>query len=159
MNGRTIWIPLITVIAALALEVWPLPGNLEPFWPTWLALVVIYWCMALPQRFGIAMSWLCGLLADALTGAVLGQHALALTLVAFIILKWHLQIRMFPIWQQSLVVGLILLAYELTLYWIHGITGHAVPLLWQLAALPASILLWPWLANLLRLMRRRYQLA
>lgn len=154
---RGFWVPAFTCLLALGISIWPLPESLEPFWPAWLPLVAMYWCMALPQRFGIAMSWLFGLLADALTGAVLGQHALALTLVAFATLKVYLRVRMYPAWQQSLVIGLILGLYQFILFWLDGITGHSTPLLWRLAPLPASVLLWPWLFGLLRFIRRRYQ--
>lgn len=156
---RGFWIPALSCVVALGLSIWPLPRVLEPFWPAWLALVAMYWCMALPQRFGIAMCWSFGLLADALTGAVLGQHALALTLVAFATLKLYLRVRMYPTWQQSLVIGLILVIYQFVLYWLDGIIGQTPPLYWRLAPLPASILLWPWVFGLLRFIRRRYQLA
>lgn len=150
------WVPFVTVVVAMVLTIWPLPDWAEPFRPEWMALTVIYWCMALPRRFNVGISWGLGIVLDVLRGTLFGAHALALTLLSFALMKWHLQVRNFPVGQQSLAIGALLFLYEFALFWINGIVGTPVALLWQLAPLPLSILLWPWIFNLLRHLRRRY---
>ena len=73
---------LLSSLLVLLLSVWPMPG-----WALWLRpelplLLVVYWILALPFRLGMVYAWLMGLGLDLLTGSLLGQHALALTLVA-----------------------------------------------------------------------------
>ena len=64
-----------TFIIALLLTVIPLPEGLRFLRPDWVGLVLIYWCMALPHRVGVASGWFMGLMVDLLTGTLLGQHA------------------------------------------------------------------------------------
>jgi rod shape-determining protein MreD len=101
-------------------------------------------------------AWLVGLLLDVVYGSLLGQHALAKTLVAFLVLKLHLRIRIFPAWQQALVVGLILAINHIIIIWVRSMSGQAdAPgTLWFTIIVGTAI--WPPLYNLLRKTRRRY---
>jgi rod shape-determining protein MreD len=132
------------------------PAWLEPLRPDWVALVLIYWCLAMPDRIGLGTAWLVGLFLDVVYGSLLGQHALAKTLVAFLVLKLHLRIRIFPAWQQALVVGLILVINHIIIIWVRGMSGQAdAPgALWFTIIVGMAI--WPALFNLLRKTRRRY---
>lgn len=151
------WLVVLTLIAALLLSVWALPTAMRPFWPHWVVLVVIYWCLAVPHRVGIGVAWTLGLLLDVLTGTLLGEHALALAVVAFLVLKIHLQVRVFPLWQQTLTIALLVLAYAFVLFWIDGALGYPARPLVRWLPVVTSLLIWPWLMSLLRHLRRRYQ--
>ena len=74
---------------------------------------------------------------------MLGQHALALTLVAYIMVREHQKIRSKPAFQQSLIVFFALLAYEFVVFAIDGWTGHPIttPLRWVHTFTGA--LIWP----------------
>ena len=145
-----------TFVVALLLTILPLPEWMVKFRPEWVALILIYWCMALPQRVGIISGFVLGLLLDTLQGAVLGQHALALVVIAYLTNRVHQQVRVYPMWQQALSVMGLLLLYQLLLLWVNGITGikSQVWLYW----LPtlSSTLLWPWLYLILRDIRRNF---
>ncbi len=145
----------LTVLVALILTVAPLPGWSEALRPLWAPLVVFYWVIALPERFGVGLAWVVGLLLDALTGTLLGAHALALTLVAFFAARWHLKLRMFPLWQQSLAVGAALAVYAFILFWIGGISGEMSQPLTRFLPVAVSTAIWPWIYALLRGVRRR----
>ncbi|HET6656022.1 MAG TPA: rod shape-determining protein MreD [Gammaproteobacteria bacterium] len=153
------WVVLLTLAVALMLSIWQLPAAVTPFWPRWVVLVVIYWCLALPQRIGIGIAWLAGLLLDVLSGTMLGEHALALALVAFLVLKVHLQVRVFPLWQQTLTVALLVVMYEFVLFWADGAVGLPSQPLVRWLPVVTSLLIWPWLMGLLRFLRRRYRVA
>lgn len=146
----------VTVVIALALTVVPLPGWAEPLRPFWVALAVFYWVIALPERFGVGLAWIVGLLLDAMTGTLLGAHALALTLVAFVAARMHLKLRMFPVWQQSLAVGLALCLYAFVLFWIGGLAGEMTRPTARFIPVLTSVILWPWIYGLLRAVRRRF---
>lgn len=156
---RRLVAPLViaaTIFAAFSLSVVPLPRWADALWPFWVALVVFYWAIALPERFGVAIAWIVGLLMDALVGTPLGTHALALTLVAFVAARTYLKLRMAPVWQQSLTVGLALLLYAFVLFWIGGLTGEMLRPLARFVPVAVSVALWPWTYALLRALRRRF---
>lgn len=157
--ARSRWVIHLSLFVGLMLAVWPVPDVVQPYWPAWPALILIYWGLALPQRVNVGTFWLVGLLLDALEGALLGEHALALTVVAYATTYWHLQVRVFPVHQQIFAIGLLLALYEFVLFWIRGIAGAGQPLLHSLAPIATSALIWPWLFFVLRDLRRRRRVS
>jgi rod shape-determining protein MreD len=146
-------------VLALALTVMPLPVWAQDFRPQWVSLALIYWCMALPQRVGVGSAWTLGVLEDVLTGTLMGQHALGLSVVAYVTLKLHLRVRIFPLWQQSLVVLALLLMERLLALWVIGATGQPTPTLWYWMPTLVGMLLWPWIFIVLRDVRRRFKVS
>jgi rod shape-determining protein MreD len=146
---------LATFVAALILTIMPVPSWAEPFRPDWAALTLIYWCMAMPQRVGVGTGWLLGLLVDILYGSLLGSHALAKSLIAYVTVKLHLQLRMFPRWQQAAAVLLLLVMNQVLVLWIRGAIGQAPETLFYWTASIVGMLVWPWLFVILRDVRRR----
>lgn len=144
---------------AILLSIMPWPIWAEPFRPDWVALVLIYWCLATPERVGVGVGWLLGLILDVLYGSLLGQHALALALLAFVVLKIHLQVRMFPRWQQAVTVLVLIGFADLLVLWIKGATGNP-PQTWAYW-MPAvmSAIIWPWIFAVLRDLRRRANIS
>ena len=147
-----------TFLAAIVLSIMPIPHWAEPFRPDWVALVLLYWCLATPDRVGVGTGWTVGLVLDVLYGSLLGQHALAKSVLAFIVLKIHLQVRMFPRWQQGVTVFVLIGISHLLLLWIKGATNQA-PSTWTYWV-PSiiSALIWPWVFIILRDLRRRANL-
>lgn len=141
------------------LTIIPLPDWATLWRPEWVALAVIYWSMALPRRVGLGYAWILGLLLDIIKGTLLGQHALGLVVIAYLTTRFHQRIRVFPLWQQSLVVGLMLSMHLLLLLWIYGIMGYAPNTWFYWMPVLTSMLLWPWLFLLLRDIRRRWCLG
>lgn len=147
---------IMSFVVAMILTIIPLPDWIALIRPEWVALVLIYWCMALPNRIGVLSGWGLGLLLDALKGAIIGQHALALAIIAFLTIKVHQQIRVFPMWQQALSIMGLLVLYQMLVMWISGIVGDRGHT-WQywLPALSSTIL-WPWIYLVLRDTRRHF---
>ena len=143
-----------SLLVALVLSILPWPVWTEQFRPDWVALVLIYWCIALPTRVGVGTAWSVGLMLDVLYGSMLGENALAKSLVAFLAVRFHLQLRMFPRWQQAVVVLLLVASNNLLVLWIKHLAGQA-PSTWSyLTPSIVSMLLWPWLFVILRDIRR-----
>jgi rod shape-determining protein MreD len=140
---------MFTALIALILTVLPLPLWLDVLRPPFLVLTVLYWSINMPRAGGIGLGFICGLLLDVFQGPVLGEHALALSLIAYIVVREHQRIRSKPAFQQSLIVLTALIAYEFVAFAIDGWTGHPVtsPLRW-LHALSGAIV-WPPAAALL----------
>ena len=159
-SGQSSWLfVLLSFSLALALTIVPLPSWGLIYRPEWVALILIYWCLALPQRIGIAVGWGLGLLLDVLTDSLLGQHALALAMVAFLTLKLHRRISTVQVWKQSLAVFFLIAVEQMLGLWVKGITGHS---LWNLGYFfPSltSMLLWPGIVALLHTLDRNYVAA
>ncbi len=156
---RGYWIIGLTFVLALMLTALPMPDWAALWRPAWVALVLIYWCMALPSRAGVVVGWSVGLLLDVMTGTLLGQHALALAVTAFIAHKLHRRVRVLPIWQQGVTVFGLVFVFQALVLWINGIMGMPVSLAAYLAAPLVSMLLWPWIFVVLRDARRRFDVG
>ncbi|KOR27749.1 rod shape-determining protein MreD, partial [Achromatium sp. WMS3] len=114
------------------------------------------WTLALPQRINIGSAWLIGILQDVITGTLLGQHALAFSVVTFVVVSLHLRIRMFPLWQQSIIVMVLLFLERLLELWVIMATNQPIPSLWYWVPALTSTPLWPWVYIVLRDVRRRF---
>jgi len=148
-----------TLIVALMLHMWPLPEWLEYARPEWMVLVFIYWALAMPEQIGVTVAWVVGLLLDVTQGAIIGQHALGLVIIIFIISTQYQRIRVFSLAQQALVVLLLLLVKQVLVLWVSGMVGQAPDIgLYFLPALTGAIL-WPWIFILLRDLRRRFTVS
>ncbi len=150
------WVILASFIIALLLTTIPLPGWLNDWRPAWVAMMLIYWCIVLPERVGIGIAWLLGLMLDVHTGALLGQNALGLSVIAYLTLRLHKQIRLFPPLQQSVLICFYLLLFQFLTLWIRGIIG-VPPQHWSFwAPVVSSMLLWPVFFIIMRATRRKY---
>ena len=147
---------LASFIVAMMLTLHPLPDWAEYLRPAWVAMVLIYWCMALPERVGVGVGWMTGLLLDVLRGGLLGQHALSFAIIAYITLQLYQRLRVFPLWQQAFSVFVLVLLHLMLQLWIKGISGQPTGAWdWLLPAF-GSTLLWPAVFLLLRGLRRRF---
>lgn len=145
---------VLSLLAAGLLLSAPVPAWAAAWQPPWLTLVLAYWCLAQPDRVGISAAVVLGVLQDALTGAPLGQHALAMALVAAAVLGAHQHLRVLPLAQQALLLLPLLAVHQLALALVTGSTGR--PLTVAMLAPPLTgALLWPWLFLTLRDLRRR----
>lgn len=153
------WVILSSFLLALVLAVMPLPHWLLWGRPEWVALVLIYWCIALPHRVGVALALVLGVLLDVLEGAVLGQNAFSLAVVALLAAALYQRLRLFSLWQQCGVVFVLVGINQLICQWVQNLEGAgAQSLLFLLPAL-SSALLWPAVLQVLRTARRYYRVA
>jgi rod shape-determining protein MreD len=121
MSPLTLW---MTLVAAIALAIVPLPGPVEPFRPPFVTMVIIYWSMMWPRLCGPLTAFVAGLIVDVLYGSMLGQHALALTVVSYLTLRFHLQIRIFPLWQLTMTAFMLMAIDAFFVFWADGIGGY-----------------------------------
>jgi len=134
----------------------PMPAGSAILRPEWTALVLLYWCVALPERLGVGWAWLIGCLQDVLQASLLGSHALAFALAAFFMMRLHQRVRTFPLAQQALLVFLLLVLIRLLLLVIDGLVGRPAPGWGYWLPVVTSTLMWPLLFVSLRGMRRFY---
>jgi rod shape-determining protein MreD len=158
-NGVVFTVVVASFLVAALLAVVPLPAWLQWARPEWVALTLLYWCLALPHRVGIFTALLLGVLVDALEGAVLGQNAFSLTVLALCALLVYQRLRVFSLWQQCGVVFVVIGLHQLIGQWVQNLEGAgARSLLFLLPAL-SSALLWPVVLQVLRSVRRYYRIT
>lgn len=158
-GARAYWVIWASFLLAFVLAVLPLPQWLLWARPEWLALVLIYWTIALPHRVGLLTALLLGVMLDTVEGAVLGQNAFALVVVAGLAVVLYQRLRVFGLWQQAAVVFVIVGVNQLICQWVQNLQSvGAGSLLFLLPAL-SSALLWPVVLLTLRGVRRSYRVS
>ena len=145
----------LTVIVAVIFAVLPLPEPIDAARPDLLLLLVIYWALSAPRIAGLMFAWFCGLAIDVLKGIVLGQHALAFLVVAYITHKNQLRFRVFPMSQQTATVFMLLAVYQFIVFWLDGIIGQPVTTWMRWLPVISGAMLWPILVAVLDTWNRR----
>lgn len=153
------WLIVLTLIAAFLLTMMRAP-LVFPEWlgwlrPGWIVLVVFYWTMRLPHRFGLIGAWVTGLFADALYVDPLGLNGLVLAVITYIAWRLHQRLRMYSVLQQAGVAALMVLLSEAARRVAHS---QLQPWFWAML-LPAatSMILWPFLYTLLEKFSQRFR--
>jgi rod shape-determining protein MreD len=146
---------LISAMAAVAFAVIPLPQVLDALRPDLPVLVVLYWSIESPRAGGLGLAFFTGLALDVINGVVLGQHALALTLMAAWATHLRLRLRVFSLLSQSLTIFMLLTLYQFILFWIDGATGNPVVNFARWLAPIVGAVFWPVVSGLLNRVRER----
>jgi rod shape-determining protein MreD len=136
-------------LPALMLCAVPLPRVLDLLRPDLLLLVVVWFALMAPRSGGLMFAWSAGLALDAFRGILLGEHALAFVAIAYLVHRFHLRVRMFPLIHQSLVVLSLLWLYQFLLFWIDGVAGQPVTDWVRWLPVLTGAACWPVLAGLL----------
>lgn len=127
----------------LALGFMMLPFGRHAAAPDLLAVVLAAWVVHQPRRVGVGVGFVFGLLMDVHSGALLGQHALAYTLLAFFSITVHRRLLWFSLPEQALqILPLFALTHAVSLI-ARLIAGGMPPGWWIVAAPVAEALLWP----------------
>lgn len=151
------WVILASFFCALTLAVLPLPQWLAWGRPEWVVLVLIYWVIALPHRVGLITALLLGLMLDLVEGAVMGQNAFALVVVALLSVLLYQRLRVFSLAQQAGVVFVLAGINQMICQWVQNLEGAGASNLMFLLPAFSSALLWPFVLHLLRGLRRLYR--
>lgn len=147
-----------SLLVALILMILPLPDWAQMYRPNWMALVLIYWSMALPRRVGLWFAFFSGILLDTSLGTLLGQHSLALVVVVYFNMNFYQRIRVLALAQQAIYVFALLLINQVVVAWVEGIMGRSTPLPAYFGAALVGMLIWPWVFVILRDIRRKWML-
>jgi rod shape-determining protein MreD len=146
-----------TIIASFALALFLnfLPWRDLRLVPDFVALVLVFWCVRQPRLVGLGVAWALGLITDAGNGVLLGQHALAYSIIAFLGIWLSRRILWFGAGLQAMHVGAILLVGQAVVLLVRVIAGDGFPG-WGLFIGPlAGAVLWPMVSWLLLIPQRR----
>lgn len=148
---------LACLVGSLLLSIAPLPDWLDFVRPSFPLLVVIYWAVALPERYGIWTGWLLGLVIDVLRATPLGSHAVALAVAGFAASRLSSRMKVYPMAQQVLAVGVVSGMSTMLLRIVGNLAGTSTGgLLVALLPVLATALLWPWAHGFQDRLRRSF---
>ena len=132
---------VLALLLAMMLRILPLDPPLSNLNPDWVALVLLLSTLSMPERLGVFRAWLIGLCVDVLTARLLGQHALAYSVMAYLSLRGRSSLIVLrkPV-QMLWILGLLLLGQALVLwsgtsslstdfkfsYWYPSLTGALI---------------------------------
>ena len=153
------WVPFATVFFAMVLLVIPAPELIRDFLPDWVSLVLIYWALALPTRMGVSLAWLAGLVVDLFTLGIPGAHALSKAVLVYVVKILALRVRAYPLWQQSVMVMLLLGLEVLVLAIVDIVTEGGLGVLHRWTAVIVGGLAWPLVYVVLRRSRHLANLS
>jgi rod shape-determining protein MreD len=146
---------LLSFLAALVLNF--LPWKDLRFVPDFVALVLCFWCIRQPRLVGLGVGWTLGLLTDAGNGVLLGQHALAYSMLAFLSIWLSRRILWFRAPQQVLHVAVLLLVSQGVLLLVRVGAGTGFPGWAVLIGPLLGAILWPVLSWILLMPQRRLE--
>lgn len=151
-----LWLILVTFFIGFYLAAIPM-GRFEIARPDWVGMLVIFWVLVLPERFGVFVALCVGVLFDTLVGTTLGLYAFVYSVLAYTVLVLHARLKMYPLGQQAMVVFLILgvthiLAQWLRFWLMSGVSGEL-----QIWPALTSAIAWPWVYGGLRTLQIRFR--
>jgi rod shape-determining protein MreD len=142
---------------AIALLCNYLPWSNVALAPDFVALVLTFWCVRQPRLVGLGAGWLLGVLMDVGNSVLLGQHALAYSLLAFGAITLSRRILWFSLTVQALHVAALLLLAQGVAAVVRLAAGAEFPG-WSIAVGPlVGAVLWPLVSALLLMPQRRQQ--
>ena len=141
-----------TILVAFVLNIMPW-GRMYGV-PDFLAIVLVFWNIHQPRKVGIGIAFLVGLLMDVHASALLGERALAYSLLSYGAMSMHRRVPWYRLGGQMLhVLPLVLLA-QLVVVAVRMAVGGPFPGVGYFLQSLSSTLLWP-LADVLLLAPQR----
>ena len=138
VNPVFVWASLLV---ALLLNMVPL-GRVA--WaPDLLMLLLVFWSVHQPTRVGMGTAFILGLCMDVHQTALLGQHALAYTVLAYFAIRFQRRLLWLNVWEQAVQVFPLFLAAHVIELVLRLLGGGVFPGWWFLLAPVLEALLWP----------------
>ena len=154
VNPGFVWLTLVLALLAHILTNTVLWGR-AAWAPDLLSVVLVFWTVHQPLRVSIGAAFLSGLMMDVYQGALLGQHAMAYTVLSFFAITVHRRLLWFTVPSQAAqVLPLFLIAHVVELV-LRMLAGGKFPGLSMIAAPLLEAALWPLASVLLLAPQRR----
>ena len=143
----------VTLVCAFLLNLLPWGGVTGV--PDFVALVLIFWSIHQPRKVGIGVAFLMGLLMDVHNASLLGENALAYTLLSYFAIMIHRRMLWFRPLTQALHVLPLLLLMQVVQMLIQALVSGKFPGWFYFAASLVSAALWPLVTSMLLAPQRR----
>ena len=145
---------LFCLFVAFMLAAIPLPNWMEAWRPCWVALLVFYFVVNYPQKYGVFLSFVTGIFLDVFNGGTLGEQALCLSMIAMVATTYSKRFKIYPKLQQSFFVFVLFLVYAIFLSKIQNFDAPIFAGFSPIGEAVSSAVLWTWVAIFLDEMTR-----
>ena len=146
-----------TLLAALLLNMLQNMGlfGRAPWMPDFLALTLVFWSVHQPLKVGIGSAFVFGLCMDVHQTALLGQHALAYTVLSYFAITIHRRLLWFTVPSQAMQVLPLFFAAHAIEVAVRMLAGAGFAGFWLILAPILESLLWPVISVVLLAPQRR----
>ncbi len=137
------WVAVSLAVAFL-LTLLPWPDGWRWLVPDFTLMALLYWHIHAPRLAPLGAAFGFGLMTDAVRGVLMGQHAVAYTLTAFLAIYLRRRLENFSAPARAVQLAPLFLFKEmlvLALGWLFG--GHAADWRFLLAGIVAALLWLP----------------
>lgn len=122
--------------------------------PDFVALVLVFWGVHQPRKVGIGMAFCMGLLMDVHGATLLGENALAYTLLSYFAIMMHRRVLWFPLATQMFHVFPLLLLTQASQLLVRMVSGPFPGWSYFLESV-VTVALWPLVNAILLAPQRR----
>jgi rod shape-determining protein MreD len=123
--------------------------------PDFVALVLVFWSIHQPRKVGIGLAFCMGLLMDVHDATLLGENALAYTLLSYFAIMIHRRVLWFPVGVQALHVLPLMLVTQVAQLLVRLIVSGKFPGWFYFLDSVSTAVLWPVVSALLLAPQRR----
>lgn len=113
--------------------------------PPWIVLLLLYWALMLPRYVNVGFAWLSGCFLDLGSNTILGEHALALVIVTYVIVKFRQKIIPLDLGKMLIVIFSLVMLYRLLQGLVQLYSGSYFNGWSILGSAFVSALIWPFL--------------
>ncbi len=155
---RIYWAFAFSSFVAFTLTLVQVPDWLAPYWPDWIALIIVYWALHSPDRIGPIAGFIIGTILEVLRAKTLGVISSGLATLAFLVNLSYLQLRVSSRWQQLIMVAVFVAIFKLINLWLDGIVGDTRISVQDWYSLLGNMIIWPFINIILDELRRIYRI-
>jgi rod shape-determining protein MreD len=149
LGEAPLWFIAVTLFISWLLNL--LPWGSWPGVPDFFAICLVYWGAHAPRRVGVTVAFVGGVLLDVHNAALLGEHALAYTLMVYWAIVLRSRVMRFGPVGQTLHVFPILLVATAAMVLVRSLLELAWPGWWWVVDVVVAAALWPLASWLLQL--------
>lgn len=150
------WFISFTLVLSLMLNLLPVGRAVWTLaWPDWVAITLVFWNIHQPRRVGLSVAWVLGLIMDVNNASLLGEHALAYSVLSYAAISLHRRVLWFSLPTQVVHVLPLFLAAQLVVLLIRLAIGGSFPGLAYFSASLTAVALWPLVSYLYLAPQRR----
>lgn len=144
----------VSLVGAFALNL--MPWGQWLWVPDFVALTIVFWNLHEPRRVGISIAFFMGMLMDVASSTLLGENALAYTLLSYVSIMIHRRVLWFPVRTQALYILILILFMQVVQLVMRLLVSGQAPNYWHyFSGSLVSAVLWPIVTWLLLMPQRR----
>jgi rod shape-determining protein MreD len=150
------WFIGFTLVFSLMLNLLPVGrADWTLAWPDWVAITLVFWNIHQPRRVGLSLAWVLGLIMDVNNASLLGEHALAYSVLSYAAISLHRRVLWFSLPTQVVHVLPLFLAAQMVVLLVRLAVGGAFPGITYFSASLTAGALWPLVSYLYLAPQRR----